>query len=146
MALAKTEVELYSNGFHSKVDRVNQHCVQAAVNKKCDKYQFISDLVNLRSKVRAKNKNKMVFVPAVVTHNGQLNFELFEFIEKVTMRYKRLQANSFDINGKSVQERVSEFRIAFKNSLVFALVSKWACQLRYGVVGVNEGSASHSSF
>ena len=83
----------------------------------------------------------MVFVPAVVTHNGQLNFELFEFIEKVTMRYKRLQSNSFDINGKSVQERVSEFRIAFKNSLVFALVSKWACQLRYGVVGVNMGSA-----
>jgi hypothetical protein len=139
--VAKEDVQFFEDGLKSRFDRCDQHWVAKKVEEKKAKYQFISDLVNLKSNSKGNRNKKMVFVPAVVTHNGQLNFELFDFIEHVVKRFRRLQFKKFDINGRTIQERVSSFRIGFKNSLVFSLANSWGNQLRWGVVrgGINPG-------
>ena len=124
---------MYFSGLQSRFDRADLTTVAKAVDKKRAKYQLISDLANLNSRTGKKHK-QMEFIPAVVTHNGQLNFELFNFIENVTTRFRRIDKNRFDIDGLDARQRVSNFRLGFKNSLVFSLASNWGNQLRWGVL------------
>ena len=136
VALAKIDIEMSSmhfSGLQSRFDRADLTTVAKAVDKKRAKYQLISDLANLNSRTGKKHK-QMEFIPAVVTHNGQLNFELFNFIENVTTRFRRIDKNRFDIDGLDARQRVSNFRLGFKNSLVFSLASNWGNQLRWGVL------------
>jgi hypothetical protein len=135
-AVAKIDIEMSGMSFSgalSRFDRSDQGAVAGAVQRKKDKYQLISDLANLRSKVSRKHQ-VLQFIPAVVTHNGQLNYELFSFIENCTTRFKRIDKDRFDINGLDARQRVSNFRVGFKNSLIFSLASNWGNQLRCGVV------------
>jgi hypothetical protein len=136
MAIAKIDIEMSGmdfSGAQSRFDRADQAPVAAAVKRKKDKYQFISDLANLRSRVSRKHQ-AMQFVPAVVTHNGQLNYELFNFIEDCTTRFRRIDKFRFNIDGLDARQRVSNFRVGFKNSLIFSLASNWGNLLNWGVV------------
>ena len=136
IALATIDIEMSGmnfRGLQSRFDRVDSTTVAKAVDKKKDKYQLISDLANLRS-CTARRSRPMEFIPAVVTHNGQLNFELFTFIENVTTRFRRIDQSRFDIDGLDAQQRACNFRLGFKNSLIFSLASNWGNQLRWGVL------------
>jgi hypothetical protein len=136
VAVATIDIEMSSmkfNGVQSRFDRTDLTTVAKAVERKKDKYQLVSELANLRSNTYKRNKT-MEFIPAVVTHNGQLNFEFFTFIENITTRFRRIDKSRFDIDGLDAQQRVSNFRLGFKNSLIFSLASNWGNQLRWGVL------------
>ena len=90
------------NGLSPSICSTDNKAIAKVVDKKVKKYALIGDLVNLQSKSKTK-VSKLKFVPAVVTHSGQLNYELFSFIENCTNRFKRLQKTTFDIDGRSLQ-------------------------------------------
>ena len=131
--IANNEIELFGDGLSSRIDSNDQKIIAEAVNRKNEKYALIAELANLRGFSKNASK-KMVFVPAVVTHHGQLNYELFSFIENCTLRYRRIQREVVDIDGLTLQQRVSDFRVGFKNSLIFSLASNWGNQLKWGVL------------
>ena len=133
MKNANNEIELFGDGLSSRIDSNDQKVIAEAVKRKNDKYALIAELANLRGHSK-NNSKKMVFVPAVVTHHGQLNYELFSFIENCTSRFRRIDREVVDVDGLTPQQRVSDFRIGFKNSLIFSLASNRGNQLKWGVL------------
>jgi hypothetical protein len=110
----------------------NTPAVVNRAGEKHTKYGSIEYLANLQAAVKKSSKS-VKFVPAVMTHRGEFGGELLSLIEDWTSCFRVKQSKIFDLNGKTLNTRVQEFRNGIKDSLIrtiadgvgFSLVSAW---------------------
>ena len=85
-------------------------------------YGLITKLSNLKAATRGRQQ-RTIFVPAIISQRGEMSYELVDFIEHATGRFKRRQRKVFDIDGRTLAQRVARFRTSFKDSLMKSLFS-----------------------
>jgi len=121
--------KLWKDGSILQRQEVNTPIVTSAANQKHRMYDTIADLINLQVNINSSAlPTKMV--PLVVSHRGEFGRETIDFINHLTAKFRHNSRKLFDIDGKTLTQRVSHFQLAFKNSLIAKVATGHARMLR----------------
>jgi hypothetical protein len=130
-AKAVQVVTLFADGLAPSEQDGDSPAVAKAVREKREKYGLVADLINLEVAAKLANTQAEV-IPAVITHRGEMSGAILDLIEHLTSRFRSVARHSFDIDGRTVVQRVSDFRRDFKTSLMVQLASRWGSMLAWG--------------
>jgi hypothetical protein len=127
----QTEREDYKNNMPTPLLQklTNSPQVVATAKKKDDKYALIERLMNLRVAIGNSGMRRVKFIPAIMSHRGELGGGLIDLIETCSARFKARERRQENIDGYTPAQATAAYRSNFKSSLLVALAKGWGAQL-----------------